>query len=77
VIPVTNHAVFMPEKHGQEVTSTADICVGFGGIEANFAIRVVKLLSCSGLIREHSSKTCHGTFSVDDAQFKSDQIGLI
>jgi hypothetical protein len=72
VIPVTNHAVFMPEKHGQEVTGFADFRVGFGGIKAIFATRVVKLLSCSGFIREHSSKTCHGTFSVDDAQFKAD-----
>jgi hypothetical protein len=45
VIPDSNHAVFMPEKHGLEVT----IWVGFGGIKAILAIMVVKLVSCSGL----------------------------
>jgi hypothetical protein len=58
VIPDINYAVFMPEKHGLEVT----ICVGFGGLKAILAINVVKLVSCSGLMWEHSTKTCHGTF---------------
>jgi hypothetical protein len=62
VIPDTHHAVFMPEKHGLEVTSHAGFCVGFGGRKAILAIRVVKLVSCSGLMWEHSTKTCHGTF---------------
>jgi phosphotransferase system IIA component len=39
VIPDTNHAVFMPEKHGLEVT----IRVGFDGIKAILAIQMVKL----------------------------------
>jgi phosphotransferase system IIA component len=39
MIPDTNHAVFMPEKHGLEVT----IWVGLGGIKAILAIKVVKL----------------------------------
>jgi hypothetical protein len=47
----------MPEKHGLEVT----IPVGFGGIKAILAIKVVKLADYT-----NSQK-----FSVDDAQFKS------
>jgi hypothetical protein len=44
MIPDTNHAVFMPEKHGLEVT----IWVGPGGIKAILAIKVVKLAGCIG-----------------------------
>jgi len=39
VIPDTNHAVFMPEKHGLEVTIRDE----FGGKKAILAIMVVKL----------------------------------
>ena len=46
----------MPAKHGLEVT----ICVGFGGIKAILAIKVVKLVSCKG----------SETLLVDGAQIK-------
>jgi hypothetical protein len=52
VVPDNNHAVFMPEKHGLEVT----ICAGIGGIKAILAIKVVKLVSCSGLMWERSTE---------------------
>jgi hypothetical protein len=44
VIPDTNHAVFMPEKHGLEVTSYAGFCAGFDRRKAILAIKVVKSL---------------------------------
>jgi hypothetical protein len=58
VVPDTNHAVFMPEKHGLEVT----IWVGFGGIKVILAIKVVKLACRNG----------SQTFLVDNAQIKPD-----
>ena len=48
------------QNNGLEVTGHADFCVGFGGIKAILAIKVVKLVSSKG----------SETFLVDDAQIK-------